>query len=115
MLFVEGAPLQGADGSHHQNHNAKGVILARVVLTIAREDAPGPVVRAILSQGPHALGARSAPPMKRVGGWVSPPGDSLSGGGASEGGVQGGKPRRGRRGAPFATTTTAVRAGGPWR
>ena len=48
----------------------------------------------------------------RVGGWVAPPGDSLSGGGASEGGVQGGKPRRGRRGAPFATTTTAVRAGG---
>ena len=88
--------------------NAKGVILARAVLAIAREDAPGPVVRAILPQGPHALAARSAAPLKRVGGWVSPPGDSLFGGGASEGGVQGGKPRRGRRGTPFATTTTTM-------
>jgi len=33
---------------------------------------------------------------------VSPLGDSLIGGGASEGGIQGGKPRRGRRGTPFA-------------
>ena len=112
MLFVEGAPLEGGGRGHHQNRPAKGVILACAILTITREDAPGPVVRAILPQGPHALAARSAATMKRVGGWVSPPGDSLCGGGGSEGGVQGGKPSRGRRGAPFAETAMAVRTGG---
>ena len=69
--------MRGADGHHSQDRSAKGVILARAVLTIAREDAPGPVVRAILPQGPHAPGARSAPAYERVGGWVSPPGDSF--------------------------------------
>ncbi|HAM52262.1 MAG TPA: hypothetical protein DCP92_16790 [Nitrospiraceae bacterium] len=34
-------------------------------------------------------------------GWVAPFGDSLSGGGASEGGFQRGKPRRGRSGTVF--------------
>ena len=82
-------------GTTAKTENAKGVILACAGPTIAREDAPGPVVRAILPQGPHALGARSAPLMKRVGGWVSPPGDSFSGGGASEGGVQGGETKAG--------------------
>ena len=38
-------------------------------------------------------GARGQP--RPPPGWVSPPGDSTFGGGASEGGVQGGKPRRG--------------------
>ena len=54
-LFVEGAPLQGGGGDPQpEADTAKGVILARAVLAIAREDAPGPVVRAILPQGPHA-------------------------------------------------------------
>ncbi len=35
--------------------------------------APGPVGRAILPQGPHALGARSAPNMNARGGMGVPP------------------------------------------
>ena len=84
-------PLRGADGSHHQDRQCKGRDPEPDSVELCRaQDAPGPVVRAILPQGPHALGARSAPLMKRVGGWVSPPGDSFSGGGASEGGGPGG-------------------------
>jgi len=44
----------------------------------------------------------SAPLCRFIPAHVSPLGDSLIGGGASEGGIQGGKPRRGRRGTPFA-------------
>jgi len=54
--------------------SAKGVTLSPTPSRLCRaQGAPGPVARAILPQGPHALSARSAPPMKRVGGGVPPP------------------------------------------
>ena len=68
----------------------------------APQGAPGSVGRAILPQRGPTPGERSEPLTWRGEGWVSPPGGSFFGGGASEGGVQGGKPRRGRRGTPFA-------------
>jgi hypothetical protein len=64
---------------------------------------PGTVVRAILPQGPHAHGERQRAESNERGGMGVPPWGFLIGGGASEGGSQGGKPRRGRRGTPFAT------------
>ena len=55
LLFVREPPFRGADGSHSRKPTiAKGVTLARAFVAIAREGAPGSVVRAILPQGPHA-------------------------------------------------------------
>jgi hypothetical protein len=90
-------PSRGADGSHSERPTtAKGVTLARAVPTIACEGGPASVVRAILPPGaPRAL-------IDARGGMGFPHWGFLSGGGASEGGVQGGKPRRGRHGTPFA-------------
>jgi len=61
--------------------------------------------RTVSGQGlPGAVGSANLP-QKRLPtsnswgeGWVSPFGDTFYGGGASEGGVQRGKPRRGRSG-----------------
>jgi hypothetical protein len=47
--------LRGAEGLHSRSRDAKGVTLARAVVMIAREGAPGSVVHAIPPQGPHAL------------------------------------------------------------
>ena len=110
---VRGAPLQGGGRAPQPKpSNAKGVTRsARRRVQRARRAHRGPWCARSSPRGPTRRRAQRGA-YKRVGGWVSPPGDSFSGGGASEGGVQGGKPRRGRRGAPFATTTTAIRAGG---
>ena len=55
VLFVQGAPLEGGGRDPPpEADNAKGATLARVALAFAREGATGPVVRAILPQGPHA-------------------------------------------------------------
>ena len=101
----------GRTGPQPEAENAKGVILARAALTIAREDAPGPVVRAILPQGPHAPGARSAPLMKRVGGGVPPLGIPYLVGAPRRGGSKGGNHGGGGAATPFATSATAVRVG----
>jgi len=66
------------------------------------QDDPGTVGRAILPQG-HARAERSEAFITGRGRDGCPPlGIPCSGGGASEGGIQGGKARRGRRGTPFA-------------
>jgi hypothetical protein len=69
-----GAPLEGGGWVMRPTaDHAKGVIRAR-----SAKDVPGAVARAILPQGTRAPGERSEPLMKRVGGWVSPLGDSLT-------------------------------------
>ena len=87
-----GSPLEGADG------NTGGVDCK------GRDPKgdPGTVGRAILPQG-HDRAERSEAYITGRGRDGCPPlGIPLIGGGASEGGIQGGKPRRGRRGTPFA-------------
>jgi hypothetical protein len=76
-----------------------GVPLAKGVTRRAHR---GPWCARSSPRGPTHLASASEPNRISVGGWVSPLGDSLSGGGGSEEEFQGGKPSRGRRGAPFA-------------
>ena len=66
------------------------------------------MVRAILPQGPPRIGEAQRAESMSVGGWVFPLGDSFLGGGASDGGFQGGKTRRGRRGTPYANGTDGM-------
>src|SRR5215510_7339616 len=98
---TKGAPLEGGGREPQaQSHSAKCVRpRARRPLTIAREDRTGgPVVRAILPQGPHAHQSTAR------GGSGAPPGGFLFWWGRLEGGFPGGEPRRGRRGTHFAET-----------
>jgi hypothetical protein len=95
--FVQGVPARA--GAGRGPLSAKGVTQAR-----SAQSAPGSVVRATLPQGSHAPRERSERINERVGGWVSLLGDSLPGGGGSEGRFQGGKPSRGRRGTALCRT-----------
>ena len=71
---------------------ASGVNIAKGVTHRA---APGPVGPRASPRGPTRAPSEARHLLPRVGGWVSPPGDSLFGGGASEGGVQGGETKAG--------------------
>ena len=89
FVFLSWEPL-GADGG----------FTAGFAKTVTRSEAEG---------CPGAVGSATLPQkrLRRIQfyrggeGWVAPFGDSFFGGGASEGGFQRGKPRRGRSGAVF--------------
>src|SRR5260370_25891970 len=85
---------------------------------MVRNGAPGTVVRAILPQGPHALGERQRAESNERGGMGVPSWGFLTGGGASEEGCQGGNPRRGGGGAPCSTPAHRLpggRGGAPFK
>jgi hypothetical protein len=114
LLFVEGAPLEGGGRDPQPKASLqRACVHARVHLASARVDPTGARGRRKAPPGaPRALNdTREARP-RAWGDGFPPLGIPYCWGGASEGGVQGGKPRRGGAARPLPPQATADRVGG---